>query len=153
MVWTKQTMLIRYLLYGYKRAKGLVGNICDPYCKLWTGKLTNQSSYTMSAIYYCSILYTMFHLEYFKMFFLFIDQIILLSTVHSVTVKLGGKPSGTECIWRKWWNSDCWYGQRPKEATQFLAATNMLSVRHLLCSVEGPVLKTSVIICFSWHLV
>ena len=44
MVRTKQTRLIRCLLYGYKRAKGLAGNICDPYRKLWTGKLTNQSS-------------------------------------------------------------------------------------------------------------
>ena len=34
----------------YKRAKVLVGNIGGPYCKLWTGKLTNQSSHTMSAI-------------------------------------------------------------------------------------------------------
>ena len=50
MVRTKQMRLIRCLLYGYKRAEGLVGNICGPYRKLWTGKLTNQSSHTMSAI-------------------------------------------------------------------------------------------------------
>ena len=50
MVWTKQTKLIRCLLYGYKHAKGLVGNICGPLCELWTSKLTNQSSCTMSAI-------------------------------------------------------------------------------------------------------
>ena len=48
MVRTKQTRLIRCLLYGYKRAKGLVGNICGLYHKLWTGKITNQSSRTVS---------------------------------------------------------------------------------------------------------
>ena len=59
MVWTKQTMLIRCLLYGYKRAKGLVGNICDPYCKLWTGKLTNQSLqvYYVSHIHCINVVY------------------------------------------------------------------------------------------------
>ena len=50
MVRTKQTRLIRCLLYGYKRAKGLVGNICSPHRKLWTGKLSNQSSRTFSHI-------------------------------------------------------------------------------------------------------
>ena len=34
MVQTKQTGLIRCLLCGYKRAKGLVGNICILYRKL-----------------------------------------------------------------------------------------------------------------------
>ena len=38
---TDQAKELRCLLYGYKRAKGLVSNIC---------KLTNQSSRTMSAI-------------------------------------------------------------------------------------------------------
>ena len=50
MVRTKRTRLIRCILYGYKHAKGLVGNICGPYPKLWTGKLANQSSRTLSVI-------------------------------------------------------------------------------------------------------
>ena len=50
MVWTKQTRLIRCLLYGYKRAKGLVGKMFGLHHKLWTGKLTNQSMYYVSHI-------------------------------------------------------------------------------------------------------
>ena len=38
------------IIMAKKSAKGLVGNICSPYRKLWTGKLTNQSLRTMSAI-------------------------------------------------------------------------------------------------------
>ena len=47
-----------YITYGTDQAnevnkmfiRWLVGNICGPYRKLWTGELTNQSSRTMSAI-------------------------------------------------------------------------------------------------------
>ena len=48
MVRTKQTRLIRCLLYGYKRAKGLVGNICGLYHKLWTGNIQSELAYYVS---------------------------------------------------------------------------------------------------------
>ena len=50
MVRTKQTRLIRCLLYGYKHAKGLVGNIWVRTISYEAGTLTNQSSRTLSII-------------------------------------------------------------------------------------------------------
>ena len=47
MVRTKQTGLIKCLLYGYKRANELVGNICGPYRKLWTVKPYNKYIYML----------------------------------------------------------------------------------------------------------